>query len=167
MAETGYETRNKVACVKCKQRHKPPVGISCKRVKAVRSKQQTHKDTRSSLTTDSLGVVMDGSQPGTSSQGTSEPQGESDIQITQKPAKKAKKPTTADVLDKLNVVMEKFGDFEKRLEQQERRGSSSVSVLSQPSSHSSPKHRSGNLSTLDRSGQQQGRKPLPSVDFLK
>ena len=154
MAATGYETRNKVACVKCKQRHKPPVGISCQRVKAVRSKQQPHKDTRSSLISDSLSVVMDGSQPGTSSQGTSKPQGESEIQVTQKPAKKAKKPTTADVLDKLNVVMEKFGDFEKRLEHQERRGSSSFSTLSDPSAHSSPKHRSANLSTLDRSGHQ-------------
>ena len=143
------------------------MGISCQRVKAVKPKQQSHKGTMSGLATDSVGVVMDGSQPGPSTQGLHEPQGESSTQTTHKPTKKAKKPTTADVLDKLNVVMEKFGDFEKRSQQQEQRGSPSFSVLSQLSAHSYPKQRSTHLSALERSGHQRGRKPLPSVDFLK
>ena len=90
MATTGYETRNKVACVKCKQRYKPPVGTSCERVKAVKPKQQSHKGTMSGLATDSVGVVMDGSQPGPSTQGLHKSQGESSTQTTHKPTKKAK-----------------------------------------------------------------------------
>ena len=163
MAATGYDTRNKVACVKCKQRHKPPVGVSCHRVKATRLKSKNKTTTMAAT----VGLVIDDSQPSTSSQDPRNPQGESNTQSAQKPKKRAKKPTTADVLDRLDVVMERFGDFEKWLEQQERKSSTSLSVLSQPSAPSSPKPRSTQFSVMDRSGQQNGRKNLPSVDFLK
>ena len=161
MATTGYETRNKIACVKCKQRHKPPVGNSCQRVIAVRPKEKKRKGT-----TNTEDVPRDNSQPSTSKGEAQHPQGESNDLTNHKPAKKAKKPTTSDVLDKLNTVIEKFGDFERRLEQQEKKDSSTFSELSRPSAQSSPKPRSSHHSTLDRSGRQ-GRKPLPSVDFLK
>ena len=164
MAATGYETRNKVACVKCKQRHKPPVGLSCQRVMAIRPKDKSQKT--GSLATDTEGLVRDNSQPSTSGVVLQDPQGESSGQTVPKPPKRAKKPTTADVLDKLNAVMEKFGDFEKRLEQQEKKDCNSFSLSTQPSAHSSPKQRTSHHSVLDRSGRQ-GRKPLPSVDFLK
>ena len=39
-----------------------------------------------------------------------------------RPAKKPKKTTNSEVLDKLNCMMDKFGELERRIEQQERRG---------------------------------------------
>ena len=39
MSTTGYNTRGKIACVRCKQRHKPPGGTSCPRSKVKKGKQ--------------------------------------------------------------------------------------------------------------------------------
>ena len=39
MSTTGYNTRGKIACVRCKQRHKPPVEASCPGSKAKKGKQ--------------------------------------------------------------------------------------------------------------------------------
>ena len=133
---------------------------------AVRSKDKAQKTPVSSPSTDADGLIRDSSQPGTSGVGSKNPQGGASSQITPKPPKRAKKPTTSDVLDKLDAVMERFGDFERRLEQQERKNSNTFSALSQPSAHSSPKAKTSHHSAMDRSGRQ-GRKPLPSVDFLK
>ena len=166
MAANGYDTRYRVACVRCKQRHKPPVGASCPRAKAskIAKKTNTQQSSNSSQGNNSVGsgymalaqkeVNMDDPQEGTS-------------QKAQKTGKKVKRPTTVEVLDKLNSVMDKFEDLERRLEQQEKRGTSSLSLLSQPSAHSSPKPKSTRHSPVSRSAHHSVRKPLPSIDYLK
>ena len=127
MSGKGYDTRNKIACVKCKQRHKPPVEVSW-RIKAVK---KTRKVTGNARGTALLADAMLGTSHASVERSPSP--------VVHKPVKKSKRPTNLEVIEKLSAVMDRFDDLKKRLEQQERKGSSDVSILSQPSAHSSPK----------------------------
>ena len=53
-------------------------------------------------------------------------------------ATKGKQPTNADVMER-SSMMDKFNDLERRLDQQENKNSTSLSLPSQPSAHSSPR----------------------------
>ena len=119
-----------MACVKCKQRHKPPVGISCTRIKVTKAADKR----TNTKTTPTTNMNSEMSEQG---QAVAEPQ--PSTSNDNKSAKKLKRTTDSEVIDKLNVMMSKFGELEKHIEQQERRGSSSLFILSQLSAHSSPK----------------------------
>ena len=130
----GYNTRNRVACYKCKQRHKPPVGASCTRIVSSKRKRQSRETNTNTVTAEPAAT-------GTSSAPTSQQSQAKEDSVTntaaKKTASKRKQPTTAEVMTKLTLVMERFSDMEKRLEQQEQQNK--LSMLSQPSAHSSPK----------------------------
>ena len=79
---------------------------------------------------------------------------------------KRKQPTNTDVMERLSSMMDKFSDLERRLDQQENKGSSSLSLLSQPSAHSSPRRASPSQS--HHTGQASYRAcSLPSLEHLK
>ena len=155
MSTAGYNTRGKIACVRCKQRHKPPVGASCPRSKTNKGKQ-SNKDTSPQVV--DLGSV--------DAAGSNSRQGQ--VEEGPAPAKttKRKQPTNADVMDKLSSMMVKFNDLEKRLDQHESKGNSSLSLLSRPSAHSSPKRP---CPTHSRHAEQASNRThsLPSLQYLK
>ena len=138
----------------------PPIGASCTRIKVARpsNRNQNNQASRSSKVMN-WGVVdaswatnITGFHPGNNTQpGTS---------TTGKPAKK-KRPTTSEVMDKLNSVMDKFGDLERRLEQQEQWSTSGLTVLSQPVAHSSPKRKSSHRNPVSQVTGPTTRKQLP------
>ena len=155
----GYNTRNRVACYKCKQRHKPPVGVSCSRITA--SKGRTKAKAARTNVTNTEPVVA-----GTSSAGTSQqPQitQESETNAPQKKGQnKRKQPSTSEVMSKLTQFMDKFADIEKRLDLQEQQ--SRLSLLSQPSAHSSPK---SSVKQRSHSAAHDSSVHLPSMDSLR
>ena len=74
MSTTGYNTRNRVACIRCKQRHKPPVGASCTWEKAIRKKVKSIGQQKNGEVIN-LGTVDAALNPTTSSHGnTTQPQ---------------------------------------------------------------------------------------------
>ena len=156
MSTTGYNTRGKVACVRCKQRYKPPVGASCPRSKTKKDKQTVSKNV-SQQVMDLGNVDASGSKtnPGTIS----------DSAAPHKVTKR-KQPTNADIMERLSSMMDKFSDLERRLDQQENKGSTSLPLLSQPSAHSCPRRAS--LSHSHHTGQASYRAcSLPSLEHLK
>ena len=156
MSTTGYNTRGKIACVRCKQRHKPPVGASCPHSKAKKDKQIVTKSVNQQVV-DLGSVYASGSRANTRT---------SSSNAVPHKGTKRKQPTNADVMERLSSMMDKFSDLERRLDQQENKGTSSLSLLSQPSAHSSPRraspsqsHHTGQASYWARS--------LPSLEHLK
>ena len=135
MSNVGYNTRCRVASVKCKQRHKPPVGVSCTRLKATKKGKQT-KITGTAI---DLGVI----DVGRPSAASSDPVNNQIMGLLEATGQSSQKqPSPAEVMEKLNSVIDKFSDIEKRLEQQEKRGNNSLSIFSHPTAHSSPKSKS-------------------------
>ena len=154
MSASGYNTRGRVACVKCKQRHKPPVGASCTRVKATRSRKAPTAHTPSSQNL--LGPVTKDNPGGGA-------RAETDTGVRPSTTKR-KQPSTSEVMEKLDTVLNRFEDIEKRLDNQEKRNSS-LSVLSHPSAHSSPKRKEPRVGRHSRSSHDSGE--LPSMDYLR
>ena len=154
MSASGYNTRGRVACVKCKQRHKPPVGVSCTRLKATRTRKTTTAETTSSHI--NLGTVdaASGSASGQEATGTN---------ATKQPSKK-KLPSTSEVMEKLDTVLNRFQDLEKRLDKQEKRVND-LSELTYPSAHSSPKRKERKSSRHSRDSHSLG--GIPSMDYLR
>ena len=166
MSTGGYETRHKIACVKCRQRHKPPLGVSCPQIKAVRTSAR-NKNKQTPQQPSNMGT-SDGLTDNVTPAGSSTPHDEEAQPPqggTQKPTKK--RMTNSEVLDKLDFMMQKFGEFEKCLEQQEQKSGGSLSALLEPSAHSSPKPKLTHQTSTYRSAQCGTRKSLHSVDFLR
>ena len=112
MSNVIYNIRDRVACVKCKQRHKPPVGISCTCLKAGTAVNLASSIAGNGQITGLFTITGQSSE---------------------------KQFSQAEAMEKLNSIMDKFSDIEKRLVQQEKRGDSSLSAFSHPTAHSSPK----------------------------
>ena len=162
MSTTGYNTRNRVACVRCKQRHKPPVGTSCTRIKPVSRKVNTN-GLQGNEKVINLGAVDASARlphPGHSN--TSHTQATVDTPAQK--STKRKHPTNSEVMKKLDTVLEQFCAMEKRFQQQERRDGA-FSALSAPSAHSSPK-RSAHGSSTSRRTSHSHTNP-PSLEFLR
>ena len=147
MSSMGYNTRNRVACVRCKQRHKLPVGASCTRIKAIGKKDKDNEQLSSSNMIN-LGAVDAASNPTTSNQGNATHSQVTVAAQTQKSTKR-KHPSNSEVLKKLDTVLSQFNEMEKRLQQQERRDSA-FSALSAPSAHSSPRKSTHSSNTSQR-----------------
>ena len=163
MATAGYNTRNRVACAKCKQRHKPPVGASCPRQVVKAKRPSVNKNINQNMvnlgTIDAAGRTNANKNPATQ-------QGQASACPSVSQHDQQGGPSTAEVMDKLNQFMDKFSDIEQRLERQERKSSSGLSILSEPSAHSSPKgkeprHRRQQLAT------QTSPRTMPSMDYLR
>ena len=159
MSTAGYNTRNRVACVRCKQRHKPPVGTSCTRIKPV-SRKVNNNGLQGNSNVINLGAVDTSAQLPHPVHGNT-----SHTQVTvDTPAQKLTKrkhPTNSEVMKKLDTVLEQFCAMEKRFQQQERRDG----AFSAPSAHSSPK-RSAHRSSTSRRASHSHTNP-PSLDFLR
>ena len=162
MSATGYNTRNRVACVRCKQRHKPPVGASCTQLKASRKKtksngQQNHGEIIN------LGTVDAASNPTTSSHGNTA-QSQVTVAAPSQKSTKSRQPSNSEVMKKLDTVLSQFNQMEKRLQQQERKDSV-FSALTAPSAHSSPKKSTHGSNTSQPSSH--AHIHPPSFDFLR
>ena len=155
----GYNTRNRVACYKCKQRHKPPVGASCTRIANSKRKRQSRETNTNTVTTEAATTEMSSAPTSQQSQANEDPVMNT---AAKKSASKRKQPTTAEVMSKLTLVMERFSDMEKRLEQQEQQNR--LSMLSQPSAHSSPK---SSLKQRSHASSQDSSVHIPSMDYLR
>ena len=154
--------RNRVACIHCKQRHKPPVGTFCTRIKPVRRKDNNNGQQENSNIIN-VGVVDASSQPPHPVHSNT-----SHTQVTvDTPAQKSTKrkhPTNSEVMKKLDTVLEQFSAMEKHLQQEERRDGA-FSALSAPSAHSSPKRSAHESSTSRRASH--GHTNPPSIHFLR
>ena len=153
MSASGYNTRGRIACVKCKQRHKPPVGTSCTRLKAARPGKTT-----TAVSTNHINLGSVDAAPGLASENAVTTKSTTVGQLAKK-----KHPSTAEVMEKLDIVLNRFEDIEKRLDSQERRNSH-LSVLTQPSAHSSPKRKESR--SAGRSCHSHNSGELPSMDYL-
>ena len=156
MSTTGYNTQGKIACVRCKQRHKPPLGASCPRSKVKKGKQTVTENVDQQVV--DLGSVDAGGYK--ASAGAS-----LDSAVPHK-ATKHKQPTNADVMERLSSMMDKFNDLERRLDEQENKSSTSLSLLSQPLAHSSPGRVSPPHSHHTSQASHRARS-LPSLEHLK
>ena len=156
MSTTGYNTRGKIACVRCKQRHKPPVGASCPHSKTKKDKQVVTKNTSQQVV--DLGNV---DASGSNSKQGSTTEGSAPHKVA-----KHKQPTNADVMERLSSMMDKFSDLDKRMDHQENKGSASLLLLSQPSAHSSSRRASSSHGHHTGQASYQARS-LPSLDHLK
>ena len=68
-------------------------------------------------------------------------------------------------MQKLNMVINQIENMEERLEKQDRRYGGNLSVFSQPSAHSSPKHPTVRRSIAHSSSHSSN--VLPSLNYLK
>ena len=150
MSASGYNTSGRVACVKCKQRHKPPVGASYPRVKAVRTRKHPAAQSSSSKNIN-LGTVD--AVTGTVNKDSDTASGFG-----------KKHPSTSEVMEKLDSILTRFEDIEKWLDNQEKRNSN-LSVLTYPSAHSSPKRKKPRLTRTPHNSHHSG--DLPSMDYLR
>ena len=155
MSGKGYDTRNKIACVKCKQRHKPPVGVSW-RIKAVK---KTRKVTGNARGTALLADAMLGTSHASVERSPSP--------VVHKPVKKSKRPTNLEVIEKLSAVMDRFDDLKKGWNSRKEKAAVRFQSFHncQPTAH--PKRKLSSHNSTSSSRQNNLRKQLPAMEDLR
>ena len=127
------------------------------------SQNSRQADTHGQTTTLTSENVSSHCQGGTQANDTTtETQPQPSTSKENKSAKKVMCTTNSGVMDKVNFMMDRFGELEKRIEQQERRDSSSLFILLQSSTHSTLKQKSAVQPSVCRAIQYGAYKP-PSL----